>query len=131
MINNPFILIARIKVKKNKIKEYLKIAKNCGDAVRDSEPGMIIHTFDQDPDDIQKFTWSEVYKNNESMIIHINNPAVKKYVNNHYLLAEKFEVEVYGNLNSKTIRAIKNLKFPFKHFKTTKIGYFRKENFKY
>ena len=129
MLDNPFILIARIRIKKNKIDEYLRIAKSCGDAVRDTEPGMIIHTFNQDPENKNEFTWSEVYKNNESMIIHINNPAVREYVSKHHALAEKFEVEVYGNLNNKTIKAIKDLKFPFKHFKTTKIGYYKKENF--
>ena len=49
-MSNPFILIARIRVKEGKVEEYLKIAKEADDAVNASEPDMLIHTFDQDPD---------------------------------------------------------------------------------
>ena len=48
-MSNPFILIARIRVKEGKVEEYLKIAKEADDAVKASEPDMLIHTFDQDP----------------------------------------------------------------------------------
>ena len=48
-MSNPFILIARIRVKEGKVEEYLKIAKEADDAVNASEPDMLIHTFDQDP----------------------------------------------------------------------------------
>ena len=50
-MSNPFILIARIRVKEGKVEEYLKIAKEADDAVNKSEPDMLIHTFDQDPSD--------------------------------------------------------------------------------
>ena len=50
-MSNPFILIARIRVKEGKVEEYLKIAKEADDAVNASEPDMLIHTFDQDPTD--------------------------------------------------------------------------------
>jgi autoinducer 2-degrading protein len=82
-MSNPFILIARIRVKEGKVEEYLKIAKEADDAVNASEPDMLIHTFDQDPTDPLEFTWSEVYK------------------------------------------AIKDTNIPFKHFKTTYVGYTR------
>ena len=47
-MSNPFILIARIRVKEGKVEEYFKIAKEADDAVNESEPDMLIHTFDQD-----------------------------------------------------------------------------------
>ena len=47
-MSNPFILIARIRVKEGKVEEYLRIAKEADDAVNASEPDMLIHTFDQD-----------------------------------------------------------------------------------
>ena len=50
-MSNPFILIARIRVKEGKVEEYYKIAKKADDAVNASEPDMLIHTFDQDPTD--------------------------------------------------------------------------------
>ena len=128
-MSNPFILIARIRVKDGKINDYLKIASEVDNSVKNSEPDMLIHTFDQDPNDKNEFTWTEVYRNSRAMIKHINNPAVKSYVLKHEELAEKFEIEVYGNLTQETIEAINNLNVPFKHFKTTSVGYFREDIF--
>ena len=77
-MSNPFILIARIRVKEGKVEEYLKIAKEADDAVNASEPDMLIHTFDQDPTDSLEFTWSEVYRNSEAMPVsytHLTLPT--------------------------------------------------------
>ena len=128
-MSNPFILIARIRVKQDKVNEYLKIANEVDNLVKASEPDMLIHTFDQDPNDKNEFTWTEVYRNSKAMIKHINNPPVQSYVTKHEELADKFEIEVYGNLSKETIEAINNLNVPFKHFKTTKVGYFREDVF--
>ena len=38
-------------------------------AVEADEPGMLHHTFDQDPDDSLCFVWSEVYKNDDALLI--------------------------------------------------------------
>ena len=128
-MSNPFILIARIRVKEGKVEEYLKIAKEADDAVNASEPDMLIHTFDQDPTDPLEFTWSEVYRTSEAIVHHINNPPFVAYVEKHKEIANKFEIEVYGNITDETIKAIKNLSVPFRHFKTTDVGYIRKEIF--
>ena len=40
----PFILLARIQVKPDKVQEYLLLAAKTDKAVEDSEPGMIHHT---------------------------------------------------------------------------------------
>ncbi len=128
-MSNPFILIARIRVKEGKIGEYLKIAKEADDAVNMSEPDMLIHTFDQDPSDPLEFTWSEVYRNSEAMIHHLNNPPVQDYVEKHKEIGDKFEIEVYGNITEETIKAIKDTNVPFRHFKTTEVGYIRKKIF--
>jgi quinol monooxygenase YgiN len=128
-MSNPFILIARIRVKEGKVEEYLKIAKEADDAVNLSEPDMLIHTFDEDPTDPLEFTWSEVYRNSEAMVHHLNNPPVQDYVGKHKEIADKFEIEVYGNITEETSKAIKNTNIPFKHFKTTEVGYIRKKLF--
>ena len=128
-MSNPFILIARIRVKQDKVNEYLKIANEVDNLVKASEPDMLIHTFDQDPNDKNEFTWTEVYRNSKAMIKHINNPPVKSYVTRHNELADKFEIEVYGNLSEETIKAINSLNVPFKHFKTTNVGFFREDVF--
>ena len=58
--NTPFLLIARVQVKLGKVDEHIALAKATDEAVKLSEPGMLHHTFDQDPDDPLKFVWSEV-----------------------------------------------------------------------
>jgi len=126
---NPFLLIARIGVKENMVEEYLAIAKEVDNAVQESEPGMLFHNFDKDPDDPLGFVWSEVYTDSEALIAHINNPPVQAYVEKHDELADTFEIEVYGNLSEDAISAVKALEIPFKHFKSTDVGYVREENF--
>ena len=126
---NPFLLIARIGVKENMTEEYLAIAEEVDNAVQESEPGMLFHNFDKDPDDPLGFVWSEVYTDSEALIAHINNPPVQAYVEKHDELADTFEIEVYGNLSEDAIAAVKALEVPFKHFKSTDVGYVREENF--
>ena len=62
----PFMLLARIHVKPGCVDAYLELARATDAAVQASEPGMIHHTFDQDPDDPQAFVWSEVYANDKA-----------------------------------------------------------------
>ncbi len=126
---NPFLLIARIGVKENMAEEYLAIAEEVDNAVQESEPGMLFHNFDKDPDDPLGFVWSEVYTDSDALIAHINNPPVQAYVEKHDELADTFEIEVYGNLSEDAIEAVKALEVPFKHFKSTAVGYVREENF--
>jgi hypothetical protein len=56
------VLIAKLKVKEDKVSEYLIIADKTDKAVEADEPGMLHHTFDQDPDYHLCFVWSEFYK---------------------------------------------------------------------
>ena len=126
---NPFLLIARIGVKENMVEEYLAIAEEVDNAVQESEPGMLFHNFDKDPDDPLGFVWSEGYTDSNALIAHINNPPVQAYVEKHDELADTFEIEVYGNLSEDAISAVKALEVPFKHFKSTDVGYVREENF--
>tara|TARA_B100000614_G_scaffold148954_1_gene132188 strand:- start:331 stop:630 length:300 start_codon:yes stop_codon:yes gene_type:complete len=56
----PFILLARIQVKPDEVQEYFLLAPKTDKAVEYSEPGMLHHSFDQDPDNPHRFVWSEV-----------------------------------------------------------------------
>jgi|TARA_B000000475_G_scaffold124704_1_gene100791 quinol monooxygenase YgiN len=126
---NPFILIARIQVKKGMVDEYLEIANSVDNAVEASEPGMLFHNFDSDPEDPLAFTWTEVYSNSKAFIKHDANPPVQEYVTKHAELADGFTIEVYGNVSQEVIDTINRLGIPLKHFKTTKVGYVRAKNF--
>ena len=98
----PFVLIARVMVKSGKVEEYMKIASTVDEAVEKTEPGMLFHHFDSDPANELKFVWTEIYKNDEALIFHINNPPVGEYVEKHLELAESIEIEIYGQLADET-----------------------------
>ena len=126
---NPFILIARVQVKADMVEDYLEIADEVDKAVELSEPGMLFHNFDADPDDPLAFTWTEVYSNSNAFIKHDANPPVQEYVAKHAELADGFTIEIYGNVSKDVIETINRLGIPLKHFKTTRVGYVREKNF--
>ena len=101
--DKPFILIARVRVLPGKVEDYLKIAAVVDAEVEKTEPGMLFHNFDADPTDSLQFSWTELYRDDNSLIKHLNNPPVQDYVQKHLELAESIEVEIYGTLDDKTI----------------------------
>ena len=125
----PFVLLARITVKEGMVNEYLSIAAEADKAVEKTEEGMLFHNFDADPDDPNKFVWTEVYRKSEDFLFHADNPPVQDYVAKHSELATHFSIEIYGNVSQEVIDKINSLEIPLKHFATTSVGYFRSERF--
>ena len=127
--DKPFILIARVRVMPGKVEDYLKIAELVDAEVEKTEPGMLFHNFDADPTDPSQFTWTELYKDDVSLINHLNNPPVQDYLAKHLELAESLEVEIYGTLDDETAEYLTaawgDAGIPFKYFKSTKVGYVR------
>ena len=122
--STPFILLARIHVKPGCVDQYLELARVTDKAVQASEPGMIHHTFDQDPDDPQAFVWSEVYSNDEAFSAHVSNPPVQEYLQKHAELGDGFSVEVYGTVGDDCRQLMESFGLPLKIFET-KLGYSR------
>ena len=120
----PFILLARIQVKPEKVQEYLLLAAKTDKAVEDSEPEMLHHTFDQDPENHLRFVWSEVYKNDEAFLAHLANPSVGEYLQGHAELGDNFTVEVYGTVGDKCKAAMEATGLPLTIFES-KLGYSR------
>ena len=118
------MLLARIHVKPGCIDQYLELARVTDEAVQASEPGMIHHTFDQDPDDPQAFVWSEVYANDEAFAAHVANPPVQEYLKKHAELGDGFSVEVYGTVGDDCKTLMESFGLPLKLF-STKLGYSR------
>ena len=77
---NPFILLARITVKEGMVDEYLKIASAADKSVQATEEGMLFHNFDSDPDDPNKFVWTEIYIKSQDFLFHADNPPVQDYI---------------------------------------------------
>ena len=126
---NPFVLLARITVKEGMIDAYLEIAEEVDRAVEKTEEGMLLHTFDRDPDDPHKFVWTEVYRKSDDFLFHADNPPVLEYVEKHAELATHFSIEIYGNVSNEVIEAINSREIPLKHFASTSVGYIRSERF--
>jgi len=120
----PFILLARIQVKPDKVEEYLELAAKTDAAVEASEPGMLHHTFDQDPENQLCFVWSEVYKNDDTFLAHLANPPVGEYLQGHAELGDNFTIEVYGTVGDKCKAAMEATGLPLKIFES-KCGYSR------
>ena len=126
---NPFVLLARITVREGMVDAYLEIAEEVDRAVENTEEGMLLHTFDRDPDDPHKFVWTEVYRKSDDFLFHADNPPVLEYVEKHAELATHFAIEIYGNVSNEVIEAINSREIPLKHFASTSVGYIRSERF--
>ena len=126
---NPFIILARITVKEGLVNDYLAIAEEADKAVERTEEGMLFHNFDADPNDPNKFVWTEVYRRSEDFIFHADNQPVGDYVAKHSELATHFSIEIYGNVSQAVIDKINYLEIPLKHFSTTPVGFVRSERF--
>ncbi len=118
------MLLAKLKVKEGKVAEYLEIADETDKAVEVEEPGMLHHTFDQDPDDPLRFLWSEVYKNDNTLLAHLAIPTLGVYLEAHEELGTDLSVEFYGTVGDKVIEAMNATGVPSKIYKT-KLGYSR------
>ena len=86
----PFVLIARLHSLPGKANELLKLSRAVDRKVEQSEPGMLLHTFDQDPDDPLGFVWTEVYASSEAFEYHLQNPDPVSYT--HLTLPTNREV---------------------------------------
>ena len=122
--STPFMLLARIHVKADCLDQYLELARMTDAAVQSSEPGMLLHTFDQDPEDPQAFVWSEVYANDEAFAAHVSNPPVQEYLQKHAELGDGFSIEVYGTVGDDCRKLMESFGLPLKIYES-KLGYSR------
>ena len=122
--STPFMLLARIHIKPGCVDQYLELARMTDMAVQSSEPGMLHHTFDQDPEDPQAFVWSEVYANDEAFAAHVSNPPVQEYLQKHAELGDGFSIEVYGTVGDACKKLMESFGLPLKIY-PSKLGYSR------
>ena len=121
--NTPFVLLASLRVKPDRLEEDLELAKKTDTAVKESEPGMLLHTFDADPSDPCAFTWTEVYQNDAALLAHLNNPKLDEYLKGHEEMGDGLEVEIYGALTEDTIQFLNDSGIPWTHH-STRFGFF-------
>lgn len=122
--DKPFVLIARLHALPGKADVVLKLSKAADDAVKASEPGMLLHTFDQDPTDPLGFVWTEVYANSAALVFHLENPPLQKYLADVSPLLDSFTVELYGEVADDAVNLLRSTGTPTSHYKS-KFGYIR------
>ena len=72
-----------------------------------------------------KFAWSEVYADDESLLFHLTNPPLQKFVQQHSEeYGDGFSIEIYGTLDAETKEKFSATGFPIKYF-DTRLGYSR------
>ena len=122
--STPFMLLARIHIKPGCVDQYLELARVTDAAVQSSEPGMLHHTFDQDPENPQAFVWSEVYANDDAFAAHVANPPVQEYLRKHAELGDGFSIEVYGTVGDDCKKLMESFGLPLKIYRS-RLGYSR------
>lgn len=65
------------------VEPYLRLPATVDAAVEATEPGMLLHTFDQDPRDAHRLVWTEVYPASSDFLAHAASPPVIEYVEKH------------------------------------------------
>ena len=121
----PFLIIARVKVKDGKQKEYIELGKEIDDIVNETEPGMLFHDLNCDSKDSCSFTWTEILKDSSSFVFHLNSPFVKETIIKQVNLIDEWSIEIYGNVSKEVIEKVEELEVPFNYFKTTGVNYVR------
>tara|TARA_B100001540_G_C15253779_1_gene393892 strand:+ start:7 stop:417 length:411 start_codon:yes stop_codon:yes gene_type:complete len=121
----PFLIIARVKVKDGKQKEYIELGKEIDDIVNETEPGMLFHDLNCDSKDSCSFTWTEILKDSSSFVFHLDSPFVKETIKKQVNLIDEWSIEIYGNVSKEVIEKVEELEVPFNYFKTTGVNYVR------
>tara|TARA_B100000029_G_scaffold280982_1_gene275080 strand:- start:347 stop:763 length:417 start_codon:yes stop_codon:yes gene_type:complete len=121
----PFLIIARVKVKDEKQKEYIELGKEIDDIVNETEPGMLFHDLNCDSKDSCSFTWTEILKDSSSFVFHLNSPFVKETIKKQVNLIDEWSIEIYGNVSKEVIEKVEELEVPYNYFKTTGVNYVR------
>jgi len=104
--------------------DYLKLMKEADDGVNATEPGMIFHTVNIDPEKKNRICWTELYQNDDAFFTHGKNTKLLDHVAKQADLQAGWAIEVYGSLKPETKDFIKSFGFPT-DFHEIKLGYCR------
>ena len=113
---SAFVLIARLHALPDQADQVVALSAAVDKKVEAGEPGMLLHTFDQDPSDPQGFIWTEVYENSEALIFHLNNADLGAYLEEVSPLLDVFTVELYGAVSDEAVAALRATGTPTTHY---------------
>lgn len=121
---SAFVLIARLHALPGEAEQVVAMSAAVDKKVEAGEPGMLLHTFDRDPEDPQGFIWTEVYENSEALIFHLNNADLGAYLEAVSPLLDVFTVELYGAVSDEAVAALRATGTPTTHYPNV-LGYIR------
>ena len=121
---SAFVLIARLHALPGQADQVVALSAAVDRKVEAGEPGMLLHTLDQDPTDPQGFIWTEVYENSEALIFHLNNADLSAYLEAVSPLLDVFTVELYGAVSDEAVAALRATGTPTTHYPNV-LGYIR------
>ena len=121
---SAFVLIARLHALPDQADQVVALSAAVDKKVEAGEPGMLLHTFDQDPSDPQGFIWTEVYENSDALIFHLNNADLGAYLEEVSPLLDVFTVELYGAVSDEAVAALRATGIPTTHYPNV-LGYIR------
>ena len=121
---SAFVLIARLHALPGKADQVVALSAAVDKKVEAGEPGMLLHTFDQNPSDLQGFIWTEVYENSEALTFHLNNADLSAYLETVSPLLDDFTVEIYGAVSDEAVAALRATGTPTTHYPNA-LGYIR------
>jgi len=110
--DKPFVLIARLHSLPEKSAEVVALSDAADKA---GETGMLLHTFDRNPNDKLSFVWTEIFENSSALEFHLQNPALVKYLGYVSPFLDSFTIELYGEVSKSAVNMLKATGTTTKH----------------
>jgi autoinducer 2-degrading protein len=119
-----FVLIGRLHALPGEAANVIALSAAVDQKVEVGEPGMLLHTFDADPNDPLGFVWTEVYENSDALIFHLDNADLAAYLEAVSPLLDVFTVELYGAVSPEAVARLSETGTPVTHYPNV-LGYVR------
>lgn len=120
----PFVLIGRLHALPGEAENVIALSAAVDRKVEAGEPGMLLHTFDADPNDPLGFVWTEVYENSDALVFHLENADLGAYLGAVSPLLDVFTVELYGAVSPEAVARLSETGTPVTHYPNV-LGYVR------
>ena len=120
-----FVLIGRCQVRPGiGLQTYITTSQLADEDVINTEPGLLHHTFDQEPNDPYAFVWTDVYRDDDSLLFHLKSEAFETICKKNEEMCDDFRLEIYGTISEETKVICDKLSFPVSYYETV-FGYSR------
>ena len=121
---SPFVLIARLHALPDTADQVVALSRAVDAQVERGEPGMLLHTFDADPEDALGFVWTEVYADSDALLFHLNNADLGAYLEAVSPHLDSFTIELYGAVADEAVAALRATGNSVTHYANV-LGYIR------